>query len=809
MAWRASRLHQRIESGFAAWGRVVVRRRRAVLALSVLVTASLAAALPGMTTDNSAESFLLPGDPARQLYDRFQEQFGQDEMIIVAIRPPEIFDLGFLEELRAFHEDVEAEVPYLSDVTSLVNARDTRGRDDELIVEDLMEHWPEDEAQLRALRERVLENPLYLNVLVNESLSLTTLTLEPFVYSTLGPEGAELGGFAEAEDPEAARPPLLSEKESRAMIAALRGVMERHAAPDFQLAVAGGDLANHHSTDMLVRDVNVFMAGSILANALLLFVCFRRISGVVLPIVVVLAALVCTLGIMVLLGIPASVSNQIIPALLITVGICSAVHILTLVYQRLAAGESREEAIVSALRHSGLAVLMASLTTAAGLLSFTATELQQLRNLGLVAPIGVMMTFVFTVTTMPALLAMLPLRTTPGRGGVALQRVLGLWLSRLGDLATSRPRSVVAATCGILLLASAGVARVHFSQYPLRWFPEGDPVRSAAELLDHELRGAGSLEVVVDTGRENGLQDPQVLQRIEEAMRFAESLEEGPIFVGKAVSIVDIVKETHKALNENRHAYYAVPGDPRLLAQELLLFENSGSDDLEDVTDSLFRVGRISLRMPWVDGMLYSGFIGRLEEGLRPILGPDLDFYVTGLGSLFSRTFSVVNVSMARSYALALLIITPLMVLLIGSVGRGLLAMIPNLIPIYLALALMGWLGIPLDNSTLLVGCIIIGLAVDDTIHFMHRFQRYLEETGDAREAVSRTLQTTGAAMLFTSLVLASGFFVVTFAYMVNAREFGILACFATIGAFLADVILAPALMVLVSPRTRRRPATG
>ena len=139
------------------------------------------------------------------------------------------------------------------------------------------------------------------------------------------------------------------------------------------------------------------------------------------------------------------------------------------------------------------------------------------------------------------------------------------------------------------------------------------------------------------------------------------------------------------------------------------------------------------------------------------------------------------------------------MVALIGDLRRGLLAMIPNLVPIYLVLALMGWAGIPLDASTLLIGGVVIGLAVDDTIRFMHRWSRYYEDTGDARRAVRETLATTGAALLFTSLVLLGGFAAMLCAYMQNSFWFGLLAGTATIVAFLADVLLAPALMVLVS----------
>ncbi len=795
------RIHDRIESGFEAWGHFVVRHRVAVTLVVLAASAALGAFLPGLEADNSTESFLRPNDPARVHYDRFREQFGQDERIVLAIRPPEVFELGFLNRLRALHEEIEREVPYVEEVTSLWNARNTRGEGDELIVADLMEDWPESQADLAALRARVAETPAYRNTLVNADLTVTTISIEPFIYSTLGDDTGALEGFGdEAADADEAAPEFLTEGESLALLAALDQVIERHRAADLEIHLAGGVIANRSATKHLMRDVIVFLAAGSAAMVVLLFALFRRASGALLPLVVVLLSVAVNYGLMALFGVPTSVSGQVLPILVLAVGVCSAVHVLTIVYRRLAAGDDRETAIAAALGHSGLAILMATLTTAGGLCSFMTAELAQIRNLGMAAPIGIGLTFVYSVTLLPALLALSPLRASQP-GADALQRRLAGGLVRVGDFATTHPRAVLTTAAALVVVAGFGVVQLRFSQNGIRWFPEDDPVRVATEFLNAEMGGASSVEVWIDTGRENGLHDPELLRRIDWAARFAEVVDEGDgeLFVGKALSLVDVVKETHQALNENRPEFYAIPEDRALLAQELLLFENSGSDDLEDFTDSQFRMARLSLRTPFVDGLLYVPFMERIERGFRKILGPNVSIRITGLGSLFGRTFSLVNRTMARSYVIALLVITPLMVLLIGEVRRGLLAMIPNLTPIWLTLGLMGWLGVAIDNSTLLVGCILIGLAVDDTIHFMHRFQRHCEAGCDARTAVRRSLETTGAALFFTTLVLTAGFLVMTLSYMNNAQEFGQLAAFAAVTAFAADLVVSPALMVLAS----------
>ncbi len=798
------RIHANIEQAFERWGHFVVRRRLVVAVAMLLVSGLFISQVPNLTADNSVESFLRPNDPARETYDQFRDQFGQDQMILLAIHPPRVFDLAFLEKLRALHEDLERELPHLDEVTSLLNARNTRGEGDQLIVEDLTETWPESDADLAQLERRVRDTPLYENTLIDAAGTITTVTIRSQMHSSTDESSDEvLAGFDDenrADDTGAGSLDLalLTEEERGELVRAVTRVIARHQAPDFEIHLSGGNVTSYHTNQNMMRDMMRTMPGALCAIAFLLYVLFRRISGVVLPLFVVLASQLTTFGIMAVARIPTSVSGQILPSLLLTVGICSTVHVLTIVYQRLAAGEAKEDAIPMALGHSGLAVMMAALTTAGGLISFASADLAQVANLGRVAPIGIMLAFVYSVTLLPALLAMVPLK--PRRAGVThIERLLGRFLAQLGGMSTRHPWRVLAACAVVAAVCSAGIGNLRFSQYYLGWFPEDDPVRLDVEYLEAHLGGSDTLEMVVDTGRENGLHDPETLRRIERAMLSVEAMEDPEILIGKAISITDVVKETHRALNENRQTHYAIPESRALVAQELLLFEQSGTDDLEELTDSQFRLARVSLRIPMVDAIHYADFVERVEDRFRRILGNRAEISSTGLTTLFARTFAVVNVTMARSYVIALLIITPLMVVLIGNLKRGLLAMIPNLVPILMTLGLMGWLDIPIDNSTLLIGCVLIGLVVDDTIHFMHKFQRYYEGSGDAHEAVRLTLETTGSALLFTSVVLAAGWLVLIVSYMQNVMNFGRLAFFATTVAFLADILIAPAMMVLVS----------
>ena len=795
----------RVEAAFERFARGVIRWRWLAIAATAAATLALGSLLPDLRVDNSDESFLRPDAPARVAYDAFQEQFGREDRLMVLFEPPKVFDLEFLALVREIHRAIERDAPYVTEVTSLINARNTRGEGDRLVVEDLTEDWPHDQADLDAMRARVFSNPLLVNTLVSRSERVTVIAIEPFTYTAKTPEIDVLAGFDDAgAESTHERPDYLLPEEQNELIDAVEAILAPFQArygDRIPMTVTGGMVIDKNMNAIMTSDMTTTAPLTLALMLGILWLLFRSVAGALLPLVVVLGSVIAAVGAMVLLDIPFSITLNILPPLLITVGICDAIHILTIVFQRLGQGDTRDDAIAFAVGHSGLAVVMTSLTTAAGLASFSTAEFAAVGDLGLIAPLGVLAAMVYSLVLLPALLAVTPLRsrrTGPGRvERFALERIL----APLARAATSHPGAVLAGTAVAVAIATTGVAQLRFSHDGIRWFPEDDPVRVSAELLDDEFEGTATLEAVIDTGTENGLHDPALLARMEAAMRFSEGLRVGEHRVAQATSIVDVVKEINRALNGDAEAAHVVPPDRRLVAQELLLFENSGSDDLEDVTDSLFSLGRLSVRTPWVDAMVYPDFVDEVEAGFAAIFGGAARVEITGGARIFSALFKAVNSSLTRSYVIALVVITPLLVLLVGNLKRGLLAMVPNLIPVYFTLALMGWLDIPLDASTLLIGGVVLGVAVDDTIHFMHKFNRYEHESGDAVLAVRQTLATTGAALLFTSLVLFFGFGVFATTYLVNTQWFGMLAAFATVVAFLADVLIASALMVWIAPR--------
>ena len=795
----------RVETWFEGFAHTIYRNRIKTIALVMIVMAFMILQIPKITIDTSMEGFLHADDPTLVSYNAFRDQFGRDEVIIIAVNPPRIFDAAFLKKLKRFHEDLEENVPYIDDITSLINARNTRGEGNDLIVEDLLENWPQTDSEMETIKRRTLSNPMYQNLLISLGGRFTTIIIKTHSISLPANENVLLEGF-EDKDPLAGSSPepgrmYLTDQENSEVVDAVYDIVKKYRAPDFPVSIAGSPVVTHILKQSMMRDMRKFMVLAVLMVAFLLYVMFRRASGIFFPLLIVLLSLLATVGLMALFGVAIKLPTQILPSFILAVGVGTSVHILSIFYHHYRNNGDKEDAIAFALGHSGLAIVMTNVTTACGLLSFSTADIAPIADLGIFAGIGVMLAFINTVILLPALLAVVPLK--PKTAGAKTRKdasIMDRFLMGVGRVSTTYPYIILIVTSVLMLMSCFAISKIRFSHHPLDWFPADQEVRVATETIDRKMRGSISLEIVIDTGRENGLYDPDMLDRLEKAIGYVESLEYEDVFAGKAWSLTTILKEINKALHENRSEYYNIPKDRKLIAQEFLLFENTGSDDLEDVVDSQFSKARFTIKAPFKDAVQYGKFINTVETYFEKNF-PEARITITGMMALFFRTIHNVMISMAKSYGIALVVITVLMILLIGRIRIGLLSMIPNIAPILFMLGIIGAFSLPMDLFTMMVASIAIGLAVDDTIHFMHNFRRYYESGMDPKAAVFETLNTTGRAMLVTSVALSLGFFIFVFATMQNLINFGLLTAFTIIMALLADYLIAPALMVVVNKK--------
>ncbi len=788
--------HKKFEILLAGLATHIYRWKYMVLGCAVLITAALASQMVNLEMDTRDESFFHSDDPALTSYNGFRDTFGQDDAFIIALRPRKGFSLEFFDALYRLHHELEDSIPHLDNISSLINGRIVRAEGDTLIVEELMEEPPRTDDELKRALFLMNRHPLYENLLISEDRSITSILIKSRAVITIAGDDL-MEGFDEKTsggvEPDRA---YLSNEENVEITEAIHKVAAKYRNKDIDIYFTGVPAFVAEFQNAIGKDLGAIIPLSFIIIILFLTVLFRRITGVIYPLLIVFFSLVVSLGVMALIGTPITLATQILPLFLIVVGIGDSVHILTIFYRIFRETNDKREAIIQAVGYAGLPVVMTSLTTACGLLSFIWADVGSIAQLGLVAPIGVLLAMFYTLVLLPALIAIFPIKRTKPISK-SKQPFVDRLFSAISRVTTRRPAVVILISAAIVICIGCNVSKVRFSHNAMTWFPENAPIRASTELLDKVNGGTVILEATIDSGAQNGLHDPVLLQRMDEAAALIPGLKVHDIQAAKAWSVADALKEINRALNEDNNQAYIVPDNRRMIAQEILLFESSGSDDLEDLMDGSRRIGRLSILAPFADAVLYKDYMEKVKSFLNDHF-QDATVSLTGHMVLVVQVIENFITSMVKSYLFALLVITLLMMLMVGRVRIGLLSMVANVVPIIAIFGVMGILDIPVDMSTILVGSIVLGLVVDDTIHFLHHFRRAYDETSNVEAAVRETLFSTGRALVITSMVLCGGFSIYMISDLANNIRFGLLVSFAVLFALAADFFLMPALLSLV-----------
>lgn len=794
-------MHLKLESLMAKAGEFIYDNPIKIILVALALLAFPISQAPKIKMDTSTEGFMHEEDPVLIAYNKFRTQFGRDERIGVAIRSDKIFTLEFLNTFKTIHEEIENNVPYLEDVTSLYNIRNTRGVGDQLITDDLMEPFPQTDADVDRIKKDALASHLYKDLLISRDGKMTMIMIETDAYSHEGEEVSDEAAFDEGFGGDEAKTSdkpraFLSDQENAQIVKAVMQIVDKYRAQGLEMYVAGSPMVMDSLKSQMQADMQKFTRVTFLIIIIFLFATFRRASAVFYPLLVIVLSLLTTVGSMAYAGVAFKLPTQIVPSLLLAVSVGATVHVLSIFFDKFNETGDKRVSLRYMMGHSGLAIAMTSVTTAIGVGSFAGSEVAPIADLGTFASLGVMVSLFLTLTLLPALLSVTKFkqrpRTQPGK--------LDNFMAHLSVIPVRHYKAIIASSMILVAVALILASRLELSHNPLKWFQPNNYSRISTEQIDAQMNGTITIEAVVDTGKENGWNDPVKLAKLNALSAELETYVDQYTHVGKVISLATIVKETNRALHGNDEAFYTIPKSEELVAQELLLFENSGSDDLEDVVDTQFSKTRITIKLPWTDAVKAWDVLQYVKTQVATTF-KDETVVTTGMIPLLINTFAQSVHSSAKSYVIAFIGITLMMMLILGSVRLGLLSMIPNLSPIILGLLIMYAVPIPLDMFTLLIGSIAIGLAVDDTIHFMHNFRRYYLQSHDSAKAIEQTFFTTGKAMVITSIVLSLGFYAYMFGQMISVQNFGLLTGSVIIIALLADLLLAPSLMIVVAKR--------
>ena len=759
---------------FARIAKFILAWRWSLTVAILLLTTFFFYKMRGLTMDNSNEAFFVEDDQTLITYNKFKDSFGNDEFVYILIETEDFFDPETVRLIGRLADDLEENVPYVKDMKFLGNVEYVEGVEGGIKIYDLMEEFPETPGQIEIVRKKAMTETLYLDNLISKDGKTAAIVLEMQLY----PE----------EEVDA----------RRTITPVVREILARPEYASLELYTVGGPIINYDWDVLTAKEASSFGLICIVLQVLILLWVTREVLGVIAPLTVVIVGVIWTLGLVGSLGWLLNLMVIIVPILLIAVGIGNSIHVVAELQDQQDHGLGRRDAIVKTLSLVGFPCLLTSLTTAAGFTSFLATAIKPVREFGVYVAIGVIMAFVLSMIMVPILFSFgkdkkqaMALNPSHNRNDL-FDRIL----KNIVRLNLRYPRVILGIFILLMAISLVGYSLIEVESNTVKMFSTDLPIRQAYDYVDSKMGGSMSVEIMVDTGKKDGAKDPAFLRQLESLQNY---IDKHPLTM-KTMSIVDLLKKMNQALHENRPEYYTLPETKAQASEYLFLYETSGGEELDKQVSFNYGIARLNVRTKSLDTQDIRTFMADINQFVKQHLDPAIRVKYTGTMSMMRALSDLVASGQIKSFGLAFIAIACMMTMILRSFKLGLISMVPNLFPVLIGLGLMGYTGIYLSFPLMIFAPIIIGVAVDDTIHFFVRYRREFNRLGTYEKALKATLFTVGRPIMFTTITLVAGFSVFVLSDMSNIGHFGLVSSFAIFGALLADFFMASAILLLFKP---------
>ncbi|EHH2447300.1 MMPL family transporter [Vibrio vulnificus] len=703
-----------------------------------------------------------------QAFDEIQTTFAKTDNIALVLAPKsgDVFDQRTLTQIQEMTEQAW-QVPYSSRVDSLANYQHTEAVDDDLLVEDLLyQSYPLTAERIAKVRAVAMSEPLLVNALVSEKGDVAVINIT-----------MQMPGVDETA-------------EVNEVVAYVEQMLSHYRAeyPDVTIYKAGIIAMNHSFAMAAQNDSATLVPTMLLVILVFLTLMLRSFLSVLATLVVIIGAIVATLGIVGWAGMFLHVASVNVPTLIMTLAVADCVHVIASMRHFMRQGMPKSQAIHRSVTLNFVPIIITSVTTAIGFLMMNMSDSPVLRDFGNLSALGVMIACVLSVSLLPALLNLLPVRFSAKQAAKSSDI-----MDKLADLVVHRRNVLLPLSIVVIAGSAALIPYNKVNDESVKYFDTSSEFRQAADFMEQRIGGMTTMSIAIKTHQSQGIASPEFLEVLGE---FTSWLREQPE-TDHVASLSDIYKRLNKNMHGDDSAYYALPAERELAAQYLLLYEMSLPFGLD--LNNQVNVDKSSVKLQLTVKNLGSVELVALEERIYQWFASHAPRYQVVASSpslMFAHIGETNMASMLSTLPITLILISALMIFALRSWRLGVISLVPNIAPAVIGFGLWALISGEINLGLSVVVTLTLGIVVDDAVHFLAKYQHARKEGQNAEQAVRYAFHTVGRALWITTVVLVAGFSVLAMSQFRLNSDMGQLSAIVIFVALVIDFVLLPSLLM-------------
>ncbi|WP_243652865.1 efflux RND transporter permease subunit [Vibrio crassostreae] len=709
-------------------------------------------------------------------FDEIQTTFAKTDNLAIVVAPEDgnVFTPETLTLIQNLTVDAW-QIPYSSRVDSLANYQHTEAIEDDLLVEDLLyeeyEHTPE---RIAKVKQIALNEPLLKNALVSASGDVTIVNVTVQL--------PEIDKTAEVQE----------------VIAAINAMIGKYQAqhPNVEFHKAGIIAMNNAFMTSAQQDSSTLVPLMLLVVLVFLTFMLRSFFSVVATLIVIISSIVATMGLSGWAGMFLSTATVNVPTLVLTLAVADCVHVIVTMRQAMQRGMEKAQAIQYSIKLNAMPILITSVTTAIGFLMMNMSDSPVLRDFGNLSALGVLIACFLSVTMLPALLKLLPVKRLPANPEAANKVT---FMDKLGDFVVTNRKALLPISTLVIVGAAALIPLNKVNDESVKYFDTSSEFRQAADFMEETVSGMTTLSIAVKTNESQAIADPVFLQAIGD---FTDWLRVQPE-TDHVATLSDVYMRLNKNMHGDDESYYKLPLNRELAAQYLLLYEMSLPYGLD--LNNQINVDKSSIKMVLTVDNLGSVELVELEERIYSWFtanAPQYEVVASSPSLMFAHIGETNMASMLSTLPITLVLISGLMIFALRSVRLGMISLVPNIAPAIIGFGLWALISGEINLGLSVVVTLTLGIVVDDAVHFLSKYQRARIEGKSAEEAVRYAFHTVGRALWITTVVLVAGFSVLAMSSFRLNSDMGLLSAIVIFIALVVDFILLPSLLMIFDKQT-------